>query len=69
MRSFKIVVEQHEDGYVAYPIGIDGAVVGQGDSLEEALADVRSATQLSFISRRSANRPSTTSLSTSFSRI
>jgi len=28
---------------VAYPLGIDGVVVGDGDSYEEALADVKSA--------------------------
>jgi predicted RNase H-like HicB family nuclease len=39
----KIVVEKHDDGYVAYPLGIDGVVVGEGDSYEEALADVKSA--------------------------
>ena len=43
MRTVKIVVEKHEDGYVAYPLGIDGVVVGEGDSYEEAVADVRSA--------------------------
>ncbi len=43
MASIKIIVEKHPDGYVAYPLGIDGAVVGQGDTYEEALADVRSA--------------------------
>jgi predicted RNase H-like HicB family nuclease len=43
MRPIKIVVERHEDGYVAYPIGVKGVVVGEGDSYEEALADVRSA--------------------------
>lgn len=40
----KIVVEKHPDGYVAYPLGLArGAVVGQGDTYESALADVRSA--------------------------
>ncbi len=43
MRQIKVVVEKHADGYVAYPLGIKGVVVGQGDSYEEALADVRSA--------------------------
>lgn len=43
MASIKIVVEKHADGYVAYPLGLSGAVVGQGDSYEAALADVRSA--------------------------
>ena len=39
----KIIVERHPDGYVAYPLGIKGVVVGEGDTYEEALADVRSA--------------------------
>ena len=39
----KMIVEKHADGYVAYPIGIRGAVVGQGESYDEALADARSA--------------------------
>lgn len=43
MKQFKIIVEKHRDGYVAYPLGIKGAVVGQGDTYEEALADVNSA--------------------------
>jgi predicted RNase H-like HicB family nuclease len=43
MHNVKVIVEKHEDGYVAYPLGLKGVVVGQGDSYEEALADVRSA--------------------------
>ena len=43
MRQFKIVVEKHPDGYVAYPLGLEGIVVGEGDTYEEALADVKSA--------------------------
>ena len=43
LREFKIVVEKHEDGYVAYPLGLKGVIVGQGDSYEEALSDVKSA--------------------------
>lgn len=43
MRLLKIIVEKHEDGYVAYPIGLRGTVVGEGDSFEEAVADVTSA--------------------------
>lgn len=42
-RKLKIIVERHEDGYVAYPIGLKGVVVGEGDTYEEALADVKSA--------------------------
>ena len=43
MTRLKIVVEKHEDGYVAYPVGVRGVVVGQGDSYEDALDDVKSA--------------------------
>ena len=42
MREFKIIVEKHFDGYVAYPLGIDGVVVGKEDNCEEAMADLRS---------------------------
>ncbi len=42
-KTVKIIVEKHEDGYVAYPLGIRGIVIGQGDTYEEALADVKSA--------------------------
>ena len=45
MRPFKIIVEKHPDGYVAYPLGLKGVVVGEGDTYEEALADVKSAIQ------------------------
>jgi predicted RNase H-like HicB family nuclease len=41
--SLKVVVEKHSDGYVAYPLGLSGIVVGQGDTYDEALADVTSA--------------------------
>jgi predicted RNase H-like HicB family nuclease len=43
VRNFKIIVEKHPDGYVAYPLGMKGIVVGEGDTYEEALADVKSA--------------------------
>lgn len=43
VKQFKIVIEKHPDGYIAYPIGVVGAIVGQGDSYEEALSDVKSA--------------------------
>ncbi len=42
-RQFKIIVEKHADGYVAYPLGFPGVVVGQGETYETALADVKSA--------------------------
>jgi predicted RNase H-like HicB family nuclease len=43
MRQYKIVVEKHPDTYVAYPLGLKGVVVGQGETYETALADVKSA--------------------------
>jgi len=43
VRPIKIIVEKHADGYVAYPLGLRGVIVGEGDSYEEALSDVKSA--------------------------
>jgi predicted RNase H-like HicB family nuclease len=43
IRQFKVIVEKHSDGYVAYPFGLKGVVVGEGNTYEEALADVKSA--------------------------
>ena len=42
-QQFKIVVEEHPDGYVAYPLNLKGMVVGEGDTYEEALTNVKSA--------------------------
>jgi len=41
----KVVIERGEDAYVAYPLGMRGVVVGQGETYDEALADVTSAIQ------------------------
>ena len=43
MTKVKLIVEKHSDGYVAYPLGLKGVVVGEGETYEEALADVTSA--------------------------
>jgi len=43
MKRYKVIIEKHSDSYVAYPLGLKGIVVGQGDTYEEALADVKSA--------------------------
>lgn len=45
VQQIKIIVEKHSDGYIAYPLGLKGVVVAEGDSYEEALADVKSAIQ------------------------
>jgi predicted RNase H-like HicB family nuclease len=39
----KIIIERHPDGYVAYPVGMKGVVLGQGDTEADALMDVTSA--------------------------
>ncbi len=43
MKKLLILVEKHPDGFVAYPLGLKGVVVGEGNTYEEALADVKSA--------------------------
>ena len=43
MQPLKIIVEKHKEGYVAYPLGIKGVIVGEGNTYEEAIADVKSA--------------------------
>ena len=41
MKSLKIIVEKHPDGYVAYPLCLKGIVMGEGDTYEEALENVK----------------------------
>jgi predicted RNase H-like HicB family nuclease len=43
MKTVKLVVEKHPDGYVAYPLGLKGVVIGEGDTYEQAVADCQSA--------------------------
>jgi predicted RNase H-like HicB family nuclease len=45
VQQLKLIVEKHADGYVAYPLGLKGVIIGEGDSYEAALADVKSAIQ------------------------
>jgi len=28
VKNYKIIVEKHPDGYIAYPLGIKGVIVG-----------------------------------------
>jgi len=44
-KEFKVVAENHPDGYVSYPLGMKGVVVSEGDTYEEALSNIRSAIQ------------------------
>lgn len=43
MHPIKVIVEKHPDGYIAYPLGLKGIVIGEGDTYQEALTDVQSA--------------------------
>jgi len=43
LTQIKVIVEKHADGYLAYPLGLKGVVVGEGDTYADALADVKSA--------------------------
>lgn len=43
IKNIKIIIEKHPDGYIAYPLGLKGVVVAQGDSYEEAMVDIKSA--------------------------
>lgn len=43
MKSIKIIVEKHPDGYIAYPLGIEGVVIGEGESYQEVIEDAKSA--------------------------
>jgi hypothetical protein len=45
MTQIKFVIEQHADGFLAYPLGLQGVVIGEGDTSQEALADAQSATK------------------------
>lgn len=48
MKKFLIVVEKHPDGYIAYPLGLKGVIVGEGNTYEDALTDVKSAMRFLF---------------------
>ncbi|MBN1461547.1 MAG: type II toxin-antitoxin system HicB family antitoxin [Armatimonadetes bacterium] len=43
MAQFKVIVEKHPDGYVAYPLGLKGVCVAEGDTYEQVLTEVQSA--------------------------
>ena len=40
MQLFKIIVEKHKDGYVAYPLGLKG-IVGDLSEVEEGISHDR----------------------------
>jgi hypothetical protein len=52
-RKVKVIVEKHEDGHVAYPLGLRPgvAIVGEADTSAGALADVTSAIRFTLETR------------------
>jgi predicted RNase H-like HicB family nuclease len=42
-RRFKVVVQKSDEGYIAYPLGLKGVVVADGETFEETLRNVQSA--------------------------
>lgn len=43
MKPIKIIIEKHPDSYAAYSLSLQGVVVGEGETYEEVLADIKSA--------------------------
>ena len=43
MKDIKIIILKEEDGFVAFPIGLKGVVVSDGDSYEEAYRNIKEA--------------------------
>ena len=37
VKQFKVIVEKHPDGYVAYPLGLKGVIVGGGIPMRRPL--------------------------------
>ena len=49
MKNLKIVIEKHDDGYIAYPVGMKGIVVGEGDSYEDALGILKKKNKIYYL--------------------
>jgi predicted RNase H-like HicB family nuclease len=44
--TLKVIVEEHADGFIAYPLGLRGVCIGEGDTYEDAVGDVSSAIRM-----------------------
>lgn len=60
-QRFRVQLEQAEDGWLAYPDGINGVVVSQGDTAAEALADLQSALRFHLASFGTSTQPASPS--------
>jgi predicted RNase H-like HicB family nuclease len=63
---FTVIVERDEDGYFVYCPELQGCYT-QGDTFEEAMANIRDAIKLHVEDRLASNEPITTSEVISFS--
>ncbi|MBM3118044.1 MAG: type II toxin-antitoxin system HicB family antitoxin [Chloroflexi bacterium] len=57
---FSIIVEKDEDGYFVYCPDLQGCYT-QGDTFEEAMANIKDAIKLHIEDRLASNEPITTS--------
>ena len=60
-QRFRVVLEQAEDGWLAYPERINGVVVSQGDTAAEVPADLQSAIQFHLDSFGTSTQPASPS--------
>jgi predicted RNase H-like HicB family nuclease len=42
LRSINIIIEKHPEGYVAYPSGLSGVLLIEGNTYQEALENIKS---------------------------
>ena len=41
MKQIKIIFEKHPDACIAYPIGLKGVIIGEGNTYEEVIANLQ----------------------------
>lgn len=56
MVHYKVIVEQHHDGYVVYPLGLKGAIVAEGNYLKGAVETIVSNGPLGFFPGRNQSQ-------------
>ncbi|MGO9387791.1 MAG: type II toxin-antitoxin system HicB family antitoxin [Methanobacterium sp.] len=42
MKNINIIIEKHQQGYVAYPLGLSGVLLSEGNTYQEALENIKS---------------------------
>jgi len=46
LKSINIIIEKHPEGYVAYPSGLSGVLLIEGNTYQEALENIKSTIKL-----------------------